>query len=97
MSKAYSSKLTRAQYDFLSDLIPEPKPGCRKRKVDMWEILNAIFASFGGMSKIESVAWRFLRIWQTVYTYFRNWRKARRREYSLRQTLRKDGDMVAHP
>jgi transposase len=43
MSKAYSSNLTRAQYEFLSDMIPEPKKGGRKRKVDMWEVLNAIF------------------------------------------------------
>ena len=38
MSKAYPSNLTRAQYDFLSDLIPDSKPGGRPREVDMWEI-----------------------------------------------------------
>ncbi len=27
MSKAYPSNLTHAQYEFLSDMIPEPKPG----------------------------------------------------------------------
>lgn len=43
MSKAYSSNLTRAQDEFLSDLIPEAKPGGRKHEVDMWEILKAIF------------------------------------------------------
>ena len=43
MSKAYPSNLTRVQYEFLSDMIPEPKPGGRKREVDMWEVLNAIF------------------------------------------------------
>jgi hypothetical protein len=42
MSKAYPSNLTRAQYEFLSDMIPEPKPGGRKREVNMWEVLNAI-------------------------------------------------------
>lgn len=42
MSKAYPSNLTRVQYEFLSDMIPEPKPGGRKREVDMWEVLNAI-------------------------------------------------------
>ncbi len=43
MSKAYPSNLTRAQYEFISDLIPEGKPGGRKREVDMWSVLNAIF------------------------------------------------------
>ena len=56
MSKAYPSNLTRAQYEFLSDHYPEPKPGGRKREVDMWEVLNAIFASFGGRSEMESNA-----------------------------------------
>lgn len=74
MSKAYPSNLTRAQYEFLSDLIPEPKAGGRPREVDMWEILNAIFYVL-----CEGVRWRALPgdfpPWQTVYTYFRNWRK----------------------
>jgi len=43
MSKAYPSNLTHAQYEFLSEMIPEPKKGGRKREVDMWEVLNAIF------------------------------------------------------
>ncbi len=74
MSKAYPSNLTRAQYEFLSDLIPEAKPGGRPRTVEMWEILNAIFYLL-----IEGVRWRALPgdfpAWQTVYTYFRTWRK----------------------
>ena len=43
MSKAYPSDLNRAQFEFLSDLIPEPKPGVRPREVDMWQVLNAMF------------------------------------------------------
>ena len=82
MSKAYPSNLTRTQYEFLSDMIPEPKPGGRKREVDMWEVLNAIFYIL-----VEGVRWRSLPgdfpPWQTVYTYFRNWRSCR--------------DMAAHP
>lgn len=74
MSKAYPSHLTRDQYEMLSDLIPEPKPGGRPRTVDLWEILNAIFYLL-----VEGVRWRALPggfpPWQTVYTYFRNWRK----------------------
>ncbi len=73
MSKAYPSNLTWAQYEFISDMIPEPKPGGRPRKVDMWEILNGIFYVL-----CEGCQWRALPgdfpAWQTVYTYFRNWR-----------------------
>ena len=73
MSKAYPSNLTQDQFEFLSDMIPEPKPGGRPREVDMWEILNAIFYIL-----CEGCRWRALPgdfpAWQTVYTYFRNWR-----------------------
>jgi hypothetical protein len=34
MSKAYPSNLTHAQYEFVSDMIPEPKSGGRPREVD---------------------------------------------------------------
>ena len=74
MSKAYPSNLLRPQYDILSDLIPEPKSGGRPREVEMWEVLNAIFYVL-----CEGCRWRALPgdfpAWQTVYTYFRNWRK----------------------
>jgi putative transposase len=74
MSKAYPSNLTLDQYEMLSDLIPEPKAGGRPRTVDLWEVLNGIFYIL-----VEGVRWRALPgdfpPWQTVYTYFRNWRK----------------------
>lgn len=74
MSKAYPSDLTREQYEFLSDLIPEAKQGGRPREVQMGAVLNAIFYIL-----VEGVRWRALPgdfpAWQTVYTYFRNWRK----------------------
>jgi transposase len=74
MSKAYPSNLTLAQYELLSDLLPAAKPGGRPREVDLWEVLNAVFYIL-----VEGVRWRALPgdfpAWQTVYTYFRNWRK----------------------
>jgi transposase len=74
MSKAYPSNLTLAEYEFLQDLMPEPKPGGRPRTVELWEVLNAIFYVL-----VEGCRWRALPgdfpAWQTVYTYFRNWRK----------------------
>lgn len=74
MSKAYPSNLTQAQFEYLHDLIPAAKPGGRPREVDMWEVLNAMFYIL-----VEGVRWRALPgdfpAWQTVYTYFRNWRQ----------------------
>lgn len=73
MSKAYPSNLTQAQWELLEPLIPEPKPGGRPRQVDVWEVLNAIFYVL-----CQGCTWRALPgdfpNWQTVYTYFRNWR-----------------------
>jgi len=74
MSKAYPSNLSQAQYELLSELIPPPKFGGRPRSVEMWEVINAILYVL-----VEGVRWRALPgdfpPWQTVYTYFRNWRK----------------------
>jgi putative transposase len=74
MSKAYPSNLTRSQYEFLSEVIPAAKAGGRPRSVDMWDILNAIFYIL-----VEGCRWRSLPgdlpPWQTVYSYFRTWRK----------------------
>jgi putative transposase len=74
MSKVYPSNLTPEQFELISDLIPAPKPGGRKREVDILDILNAIFYVL-----CEGCRWRALPgdfpNWQTVYTYFRNWRK----------------------
>lgn len=47
MSKAYPSNLTQTQYEFLSDMIPEPKPGGRPREVDMWEVRERNFLYSG--------------------------------------------------
>ena len=73
MSKAYASNLTLEQWELLEPLIPAAKPGGRPRSVEIWNILNAIFYLLS-----EGCRWRSLPgdfpAWQTVYTYFRNWR-----------------------
>lgn len=74
MSKAYPSNLTYAQYEFLSELIPEAKLGGRLRQVDIWRILNAILGSPGEGDTMASLAGVIFQARQTVYTYFRNWR-----------------------
>jgi len=41
--------------NFERDMIPEPKRGGRKREVDIWQVLNAIFYVL-----LEGVRWRAL-------------------------------------
>lgn len=59
MSKVYPSNLTRDQSEFLSDLLPDAKPGGRPREVELWAILNDIFYVKRGRSELESSARRF--------------------------------------
>jgi putative transposase len=74
MSKVYSSNLTQAQWELIEPLIPQALPGGRPREVEIWEVLNGIFYVL-----CSGCTWRNLPgdfpNWQTVYTYFRNWRK----------------------
>lgn len=74
MNKAYSSNLSQAQFELIEPLLPAAKPGGRPREVEMWAVLNAIFYVV-----VQGCKWRDLPgefpVWQTVYTYFRNWRK----------------------
>jgi putative transposase len=73
--KAYGSDLTDGEWAILAPFLPPAQPGGRPRKHDMREVLDAIFyISRGGC------AWRLLPHefppWQTIYHYFRAWRKA---------------------
>ena len=99
MSKAYASNLTQAQFELLKPFIPPAKPGGRPREVEIWEVFNAIFYVL-----CEGCRWRSLPgdfpAWQTVYTYFRNWRKDGtwvRIHDRLRDWVRVDNDREASP
>ncbi|WP_239112588.1 IS5 family transposase [Halomicronema sp. CCY15110] len=74
MVKEYPSNLNRDQFDLFSDLLPPAKPGGRPRTVDVYAVINAILYVL-----VEGVRCRALPgdfpPWQTVYMYFRNWRK----------------------
>ena len=75
--KAYSSNYSQAQFElpiafdsselYLEDVTLE---------VEMWAVLNALFYVV-----VQGCKWRDLPgdlpVWQTVYTYFRNWRSCR--------------------
>jgi putative transposase len=69
---AYDTDLSDAQWEILKPLIPEAKPGGRRRTLDMREVLNAIFYLVA-----NGIKWRAmphdLPKWQSVYTYFRAW------------------------
>jgi putative transposase len=73
-NQTYPSDLTDSQWDHIKGLLPEPKPRGRPRSVDLRQVINAIlYVLVGG------IQWRMLPKdfpkWQTVYYYFRQWRK----------------------
>lgn len=72
MTKAYTSNLTRDQFELIQPLLPPAKPGGRPRTVCLWAVLNAIFYLVK-----QGCSWRDLPgdfpAWQTVYTYYRAW------------------------
>ena len=71
---SYPTDLTDEQWEILQPLIPPEKPGGRPRKTNIREVINAIFYLLR-----SGCAWRLLPhdfpSWQTVYTYFRQWKK----------------------
>ena len=74
MSSSYPSDLTLEQFRLLSSFLPAAKSGGRPRTTDLQSVINAIFYVL-----VESCQWRALPhdfpAWQTVYTYFRTWKR----------------------
>lgn len=70
----YPSDLTDAEWAVLAPLIPPSKPHGRPRSTDMRRISNGVFYVLR-----SGCAWRYLPreygAWQTVYHYFRQWRR----------------------
>jgi putative transposase len=97
--KRYPSDLTDAQWKRIEPMIPPAKPGGRNREHAMREIVNALFyLSRSGCS------WRMLPHdlppWQTVYTYFQQWRDEgtlERMHTTLRQQVRSKAGREAQP
>ena len=72
--KVYPSDMSDAQWNIIRPLIPPAKSGGRPREVEMRQIVNgALYMVHGGCS------WRMLPReygpWQTVYGYFRVFRR----------------------
>ena len=72
--KRYSSDLSDAQWARLAPLLPAAKPGGRPRSVDLREVVQGILYVLR-----SGCAWRLvphdLPPWQTLYKYFRRWRR----------------------
>ena len=73
--KVYPSDRSDAQWKIICPLIPAAKPGGRPREAQMREIVNGILYMVRG-----GCSWRMLPKeygpWQTVYGYFRTFRRA---------------------
>jgi putative transposase len=73
-NQIYPTDLTDSQWDIIQELIPKAKSGGRPRSLAMRQVINAIlYVTVGG------IQWRMLPKeypkWQSVYSYFRSWRK----------------------
>jgi putative transposase len=92
--KAYDTDLSDAEWNHLRSRLPKAKHGGRPRTADLREIINAVFY----VNK-SGCHWRLLPHdfppWQTVYMYFRDWRKDGTWQAIhdfLRRKLRRDDD-----
>jgi putative transposase len=95
----YDTDLTDVEWLLLQPLIPPEKQGGRHRTVDIREVVNAIFYVLR-----TGCAWRLLPhdfpVWQTVYGYFRDWRKSgvwEQLNAALRETVREQEERGAEP
>lgn len=95
----YPTDLTDSQWHLIKELIPPAKPGGRPRKLDMRQVLNAIFYVVVG-----GIPWRMLPReypkWQSVYHYFRQWRRSgvwQRLHDTVRAQVREQAGRHKHP
>lgn len=98
-NQSYPTDLTDRQWAYIKGYLPNAKPGGRPRAVDMRQVLNAILYLV-----VSGVQWRLLPTsypkWQTVYTYFRQWRDDgtwQRIHDTLRAAVRRRAGRHKHP
>jgi putative transposase len=72
--KRYPTDLSDKEWALLVPLLPPAKTCGRERTVEIREVVNAIFYLLR-----TGCSWRMMPQdfpkWQTVYTYFRNWKE----------------------
>jgi len=97
--KPYPSDLSDAEWLILEPLIPPAKRGGRIRRVNMREIVDAIYYVLR-----SGCAWRMLPHdfppWQTVYGYFNTWRRESVWETmndALRESVRQEAGREIEP
>jgi putative transposase len=71
--KPYPSDLTDEQWDLIEELIPQPRAGGRPRKIDMREVVNAIFYLSRTGCQWDMLP-HDLPSKSSVYDYFAAWR-----------------------
>jgi putative transposase len=98
-NKNYPSDLTDSQWEHIKELLPKAKRQRRPRELEMRQVVNAIlYVVVGG------IQWRMLPKdfpkWQSVYYYFRLWRKAhqwQRLHDTMRAEVRRGVGRHKHP
>jgi putative transposase len=95
----YPSDVTDEEWAVIAPLIPKAKTGGRRRTTDMRLVLNGIF-----YVDRSGIAWRYLPReyppWETVYGYFRRWRREGVWEHihdTLRGRVRKQEERSSQP
>jgi len=98
-TESYPSDLIDVEWVLFEPLIPPVKPGGRPRTVCILEVVNAIFYVLR-----SGCAWRLLPHdfppWQTVYGYFRSWRKTgvwEQMNDALRESVRVEAGREEQP
>jgi putative transposase len=98
-NQLYPTDLTNCQWNCIKELIPAAKPGGRPRELEMRAVVNAILYIV-----VSGCQWRMLPreypAWQSVYTYFRQWRDDgtwQRIHDTLRAQVRKLVGRHKHP
>jgi putative transposase len=73
-AKSYPTNLTDVEWNHIKDLIPPPKPGGRKRELDIRAVANAIFYVVDGGIKWHLLPHEYPN-YDSVYWYFSQWRE----------------------
>ena len=98
-NQLYPSDLTDRQWDCIKELIPPAKPGGHPRTLEMRSVVNTILYLV-----VTGCQWRMLPreypAWQSVYTYFQQWRDDgtwQRLHNTLRAQVREHVGRHKHP